>query len=52
MPTMPDDIRTRRLRGLRPMVGDTPLLTVRLRYRGCGCGIAAVSAACTPRPNT
>jgi cysteine synthase A len=41
MPTMPDDIRTRRLRGLRPMVGDTPLLTVRLRYRGRECRVHA-----------
>jgi len=38
---MPDDVRTRRLKGLRPMVGDTPLLTVRLRYRGRECRVHA-----------
>jgi hypothetical protein len=36
---MHDDVRTRRLKGLRPMVGDTPLLSVRLRYRGRECRV-------------
>ncbi|MBM4010481.1 MAG: cysteine synthase family protein [Planctomycetes bacterium] len=31
---MSADLRERRLRGLRPMVGRTPLVSVRLRYRG------------------
>jgi cysteine synthase A len=38
---MPDDPRMRRLKGLRPMVGDTPLVSVRLRYRGRECRVHA-----------
>jgi cysteine synthase len=38
---MHDDVRTRRLEGLRPMVGLTPLLSVRLRYRGRECVVHA-----------
>ena len=38
---MHDDVRTRRLKGLRPMVGLTPLLSVRLRYRGRECVVHA-----------
>ena len=41
MPTIHDDIRTRRLKGLRRMVGDTPLVSVRLRYRGRECRVHA-----------
>jgi cysteine synthase len=36
-----DDTRTRRLKGLRSMVGDTPLVSVRLRYRGRECRVHA-----------
>lgn len=38
---MPDDIRMRRLRGLCPLVGTTPLVSVRLRYRGRECRVHA-----------
>ena len=38
---MQNDIRLSRLRGLRPMVGDTPLVSVRLRYRGRECRVHA-----------
>ncbi len=38
---MPDDPRMRRLKGLRPMVGLTPLVSVRLRYRGRECRVHA-----------
>ena len=41
IPTIHDDIRTRRLKGLRRMVGDTPLVSVRLRYRGRECRVHA-----------
>ncbi len=36
-----DDGRSRRLSGLCAMVGNTPLLTVRLRYRGRECRVHA-----------
>jgi cysteine synthase A len=38
---MPDDMRSRRLSGLRAMVGNTPLVSVRLRYRGRECCVHA-----------
>jgi cysteine synthase A len=38
---MPDDPRMRRLKGLRPLVGNTPLVSVRLRYRGRECRVHA-----------
>ncbi|MFM7206106.1 MAG: PLP-dependent cysteine synthase family protein [Planctomycetaceae bacterium] len=38
---MSDDPRMRRLKGLRPLVGETPLVSVRLRYRGRECRVHA-----------
>lgn len=39
--TVLDTVRTRRLHGLRAMVGNTPLVSVRLRYRGRECRVHA-----------
>lgn len=38
---MPDEMRMNRLRGLCPLVGNTPLVSVRLRYRGRECRVHA-----------
>ena len=40
-PVMPADARSRRLGGLAALIGNTPLVTVRLRYRGRECRVHA-----------